>query len=314
MSSLFIPIFSKLSSESLLSLYPVFVKNINLPLFVQLESRLLIYVIISLIFCNLPFIRKHIFTYYGLLLGFTNLLHIYTSYRGFQLLESGVSYTLFYTYPIMIILLSGLPFHIKTIFSILIALLGVYLLSYDEVKAIQSYENFEEKKNENELTELAKASSLTSVPTELKEKFSYEGFVMIFFAAFTEALIYFQVRHIKTDNNWNHVFISYFLGMVIMTVYLFFTEKKEIIQDKELIKRFSIAMLINAVIGSLGYFLRFFAATRLQPVLYAILSYFGIFMSFIYGIFFNKDKITIKKIIGALLIIVSNFFLIQSIH
>ncbi len=314
MSSLFIPILSKLSSESLLSLYPVFVKNINLPLFVQLESRLLIYVIISLIFCNLPFIRKHIFTYYGLLLGFTNLLHIYTSYRGFQLLESGVSYTLFYTYPIMIILLSGLPFHIKTIFSILIALLGVYLLSYDEVKAIQSYENFEEKKNENELTELAKASSLTSVPTELKEKFSYEGFVMIFFAAFTEALIYFQVRHIKTDNNWNHVFISYFLGMVIMTVYLFFTEKKEIIQDKELIKRFSIAMLINAVIGSLGYFLRFFAATRLQPVLYAILSYFGIFMSFIYGIFFNKDKITIKKIIGALLIIVSNFFLIQSIH
>ncbi len=298
MSSLFIPILSKLSSESLLSLYPVFVKNINLPLFVQLESRLLIYVIISLIFCNLPFIRKHIFTYYGLLLGFTNLLHIYTSYRGFQLLESGVSYTLFYTYPIMIILLSGLPFHIKTIFSILIALLGVYLLSYDEVKAIQSYENFEEKKNEN----------------ELKEKFSYEGFVMIFFAAFTEALIYFQVRHIKTDNNWNHVFISYFLGMVIMTVYLFFTEKKEIIQDKELIKRFSIAMLINAVIGSLGYFLRFFAATRLQPVLYAILSYFGIFMSFIYGIFFNKDKITIKKIIGALLIIVSNFFLIQSIH
>jgi drug/metabolite transporter (DMT)-like permease len=160
----------------------------------------------------------------------------------------------------------------------------------------------------------SKVDTLTSVPTELKEKFSYEGFVMIFFAALTEALIYFQVRHIKTDNNWNRVFISYFLGMVIMTIYLFFTEKKEITQDKELIKRFSIAMLINAVIGSFGYFLRFFAATRLQPVLYAILSYFGIFMSFIYGIFFNKDKITTKKIIGALLIIVSNFFLIQSIH
>ncbi len=296
MSSLLLPIFSKLSSESLLSLYPVFVKNIQLPLSIQLESRVLMYVIISLIFCNLPFIRKHIFTYYGLLLGFTNLLHIYTSYRGFQLLESGVSYTLFYTYPIMIILLSGLPFHLKTIFAILTALIGVYFISYDEIKSTQTYENFEEKKNET------------------KENFPYEGFVMIFFAALTEALIYFQVRNIKTDNNWNHVFISYFLGMVIMTVYLFFTEKKEIIQDTQLIKRFSIAMLINAIIGSLGYFLRFFAATRLQPVLYAILSYFGIFMSFIYGIFFNKDKITTKKIIGALLIIVSNFFLVQSIH
>ncbi len=296
MSSLLLPIFSKLSSESLLSLYPVFVKNINLPISIQLESRVLMYVIISLIFCNLPFIRKHIFTYYGLLLGFTNLLHIYTSYRGFQLLESGVSYTLFYTYPIMIILLSGLPFQVKTILAILTALVGVYFISYDEIKSAPSHENFEEKKN------------------ELKENFPYEGFVMIFFAALTEAFIYFQVRNIKTDNNWNHVFISYFLGMVIMTVYLFFTEKKEIIQDTKLIKRFSIAMLINAVIGSLGYFLRFFAATRLKPVLYAILSYFGIFMSFIYGIFFNKDKITTKKIIGALLIIVSNFFLIQSIH
>jgi drug/metabolite transporter (DMT)-like permease len=302
MSSLLIPIISKLSSESLLSLYPVFVKNINLPISIQLESRLLIYVIISLIFCNIPFIKKNIFTYYGLLLGFTNLIHIYTSYRGFQLLESGVSYTLFYTYPIMIILLSGLPFQLKTIFIILIALLGVYLISYDEFKSIQNHENFLEKKNENE------------IENELKEKFPYEGFTMIFFAALTEALIYFQVRNIKTDNNWNHVFIAYFLGMVIMSIYLIFTEKKEIIQDKELIKRFSIAILINAVIGSLGYFLRFFAATRLKPVLYAILSYFGIFMSFIYGIFFNKDKITIKKIIGALLIIISNFFLIQSIE
>lgn len=296
MSSLFLPIFSKLSSESLLSLYPVFVKNIQLPLSIQLESRVLIYVLISLVFCNLHFIRQHIFTYYGLLLGFTNLLHIYTSYRGFQLLESGVSYTLFYTYPIMIILLSGLNFQTKTILSILIALLGVYLISYDEIKTTQTHENFQENK------------------LELKEKFPYEGFVMIFFAALTEALIYFQVRHIKTDNNWNHVFISYFLGLVIMSIYLFFTEKKEIIKDTQLIKRFSIAMLINAVIGSLGYFLRFFAATRLKPVLYAILSYFGIFMSFIYGIFFNKDKITTKKIIGALFIIVSNFFLIQSIH
>lgn len=296
MSSILIPILSKLSSESLLSLYPVFVKNIQLPLSIQLESRVLIYVLISLIFCNIPFIRQHIFTYYGLLLGFTNLLHIYTSYRGFQLLESGVSYTLFYTYPIMIILLSGLPFQLKTILFILVALSGVYLISYDEIQTIQTPENFQVN------------------DSELKEKFPYEGFVMIFFAALTEALIYFQVRHIKTDNNWNHVFISYFLGLIIMSIYLFFTEKKEIIQDKELIKRFSIAMFINAIIGSLGYFLRFFAATRLKPVFYAILSYFGIFMSFIYGIFFNKDKITTKKIIGALLIIISNFFLIQSIH
>ena len=281
-----IPIISKLFSESLLSLYPVFVKNIDLALPLQLLSRVTIYVIVSLVFCQMGFIHKHLLSQMGILLGITTLIHIYASYRGFQLLESGISYTLFYTYPIIILLMSGQPFH----WSILISLLGVYLLTTEQLKEVKP----EREAFENE---------------EHKENYSYEGFWMIFLAAFTEAIIYFQVRNIKTDNNWNHVFISYFFGAVVMLFYVLFYQQipiQQILQQKQ----FTIAIVINALIGTLGYYFRFYAATRIGPILYAFLSYFGIFMSFVYGVIFNKDVITWKKIIGALLIIVSNFFIV----
>jgi hypothetical protein len=66
---------------------------------------------------------------------------------------------------------------------------------------------------------------------------------------------------------------------------------------------------INIAIGLFGYLLRFFAISRLDPLLYASLSYFGIVMAFVYGIFLNGESIDIKKIAGAVLIIVSNLVL-----
>ena len=88
-------IFSKLLSESLLSLYPVFIKKLKLDIDLQLSIRLIIYLLISLFFCNKNFIKKYIFKYNTLLLGLINLIHIYSSYKGFELLESGLSYTIF---------------------------------------------------------------------------------------------------------------------------------------------------------------------------------------------------------------------------
>ena len=286
--SLFLPIVSKLSSESLLSLYPVFVKNINLPISIQLLSRVVIYTLIAGFLCNFTFIREHIFTVMGLLLGITNFIHIYTSYRGFQLLESGIAYTLFYTYPIMILLISQQKINMY----VFIALLGVYLLTMEQ--QLQKHENYENKKE------------------ELKENFPYEGFAMIFFAALTEALIYFQVRKIPTKNNWNHLFISYFLSSVVMIAYTMYSKEFQH-QDIQFKQRFSFAIFLNGFIGTIGYFLRFYATTRIGPVLYSILSYFGIFMSFVYGIIFNKEQITWRKGLGALLIIISNYFIIKKI-
>jgi drug/metabolite transporter (DMT)-like permease len=264
-------IFSKLLSESLLSLYPIFIKKLKLNINLQIIIRLIIYLIISLFFCNINFILKHIFKYNTLILGFINLIHIYSSYKGFELLESGLSYTLFYTYPIFILLFSGTPLHI----SIFISLLGVFILTKNE----------------------------------FKNGISVKGLIMILIASITEALIYFYIRKINTKNNWNHLFLTYFYGTLIILIYYIFKKfnnKNKMISNDIENKKILLSLVINSIIGSLGYYLRFYATSRLNPFIYAILSYFGIFMSFIYGILFNNEKITLNKIIGSLLIFIGS--------
>jgi len=141
--------------------------------------------------------------------------------------------------------------------------------------------------------------------THVLEKIqSVEGVTMILLAAFTEAVIYFLVRDIKTLNNWNHIFISYFLGAIILSG-LFYDK----IAAMKFTGPLSISLIINSIIGLTGYLLRFYAVSRLDTMIYAPLSYFGIVMSFIYG-FINGDVFTIQKVIGASLIIISNFFLL----
>ena len=53
---------------------------------------------------------------------------------------------------------------------------------------------------------------------------------MILIASITEALIYFYIRKIKTKNNWNHLFLTYFYGTLIILIYYIF--KKFNIKNK----------------------------------------------------------------------------------
>ena len=128
---------------------------------------------------------------------------------------------------------------------------------------------------------------------------------MILLAALSEAVIYFLVRDIKTFNNWNHIFISYFFGAIVLS--LFFYNK---IMTMKLTGRLSMSLGINALIGLVGYLLRFYAVSRLDTMIYAPLSYFGIVMSFVYGWVINGDVITIQKIVGTAFIIIANLFLL----
>lgn len=299
-------ILAKLTSESLLSLYPIFVNKasngtllgVPISLDIQLWGRLFMYLVISFIFINVSFIKKAIFTKYSILLSITNLLHIYFSYVGFQLLSSGISFTIFYTYPIMIIILSLLFTNIiiknklYLILSILLSIIGVILLMF-------SSENIDKTIN-------------------------IKGIIMILLAALTEAIIYFQIKQIKTHNNWNHLFIAYFISTIIMTFYILFKITTNTIINTNNItnnnntydtfKSLFIILIINGIIGAFGYYLRFYSAIRLNNILYAFLSYFGIIMAFIYGIIFENELINIKKIIGILLIIISNMFCVYNLN
>jgi len=296
----FIPIYSKLVSESLLSLYPIFVKKISLPIDLQLWTRLIIYVLISLFFINYSWIVSNIFTSEAIILMFINLIHIYSSYEGFMNLDSGVSFSIFNIYPLLILLFSGVSWKFEYFYCI--GGLVLFIIS-------NFLKNDSEKNNSS---------------------FSY-GFAMMVIAAITEALIYFVIKNIKTDNNWNQLFIAYFFGAILSSVYIFKTywiDKKNVykknVNKKEYFntdtksdnsKEFNIgliglALIINGLVGTIGYWLRFYSVYRLDPSTYSILSFFGIIMAYIYGIMFNNESLDLFKILGTILIVLSNLLIL----
>jgi drug/metabolite transporter (DMT)-like permease len=284
---MFLEIVSKLVSESLLSLYPIFVKKIGISSSLQLWTRLITYVLISVFFVNWSFIKSSLFSLDSITLGLVNLSHIFFSYEGFRNLDSGVSFAIFNSYPLMIFLLAGTMWH-NSYFLVLIGL------------AFFIYGNYAEKKDSKKSDENKKKES--------KENFNY-GLIMILLAALTEAFIYFLVRRIKTPNNWNHVFISYFLGAVLLTAYMVYNYKDaESGLDAADKGRVGIAVITNGIIGTMGYFLRFFASYRLEPDIYAPLSYFGVIMSYVYGIAFDNETLNWKKVLGTVSILASNYF------
>lgn len=242
----------------------------------QMWTRMLAYVLISAVFVNWTMVSTALLTTEGIGLAVINLFHVFFSYEGFRHLDSGVSFAIFNTYPLMILLLSG-AFWNKAYIFVLMAL-GFFI--YDELGS-------------------------KPIDASANPDFVY-GLIMILFAALTEAFIYFLVKMVKTTNHWNHVFISYALGLVIMTVYLVNTEN---IADVFSNARVAAATGLNGFIGSVGYFLRFYAAYRLDAGIYSVLSYFGIVMSYVYGIVFGGESLSLWKVLGTLSIFISKALL-----
>jgi len=249
-------VLSKIVSEALLSLYPVFVKHIDLPIQTQMWSRFFSYTFFSMFFIDKTIVSL-ITSWDGLLLMIVTMIHVFVSYQGFLLLESGISYALFYTYPLFIYLGTYFSIHPYFIFPVL----GTWLMYYDN------------------------------------KQINLVGMGMIILAAITEAMIYFIVRRLKTSNPWNHVFISYVMGAILFSVFV-----KDIQKLKTATTLISVG--INAIIGLVGYLLRFYATTRLPPIVFSFLSYFGIIMAFIYGIIFSQESITFLKILSTILILI----------
>lgn len=297
-----IPIAAKLTSESLLSLYPIFVKKIGISMTLQMWTRTIAYVLIAAIFVDWSFLKSAIFSVDSLLLAIVNLSHIFFSYEGFRHLDSGVSFAIFNTYPIMILIMAssfGTLSHItkSDYVKYLLVLAGLAFFVYGNFT-----ENYEKKESKD-----TKESFKDKDDGNPENPHFLYGLAMILLAAFTEALVYFLVRRVKTENHWNHVFISYFLGAVAMTAYVFYADGFSVSKVAETLNqsRVGIATALNGFIGSVGYFLRFYASYNLEASMFAILSYFGIIMSYVYGIAFNNESLTIPKVLGTLCVILS---------
>ena len=289
------PIFSMLTAESLLSLYPIFVKKIGLSLIHQVWARLLAYVAISSIFVDWTFIRSSFFSTDALILAVINLSHIFFSYEGFRNLDSGVSFAIFNTYPLMILLIAGVLWN--NVYLLVIA--GLALFVFGEVN---DQKVNDQKANDQKASD-QKAGDKKESDSKTNPHFIY-GIAMVLFAALTEALIYFMVRRIKTGNHWNHVFLSYMVGLIAITAYMMYSNNDF---GKNVMPRMSLAVGLNGFIGAVAYFLRFFAASNLEASIFAPLAYFGMVMSYVYGIVFNQEMLSWEKVGGTLCILGANY-------
>jgi len=137
------------------------------------------------------------------------------------------------------------------------------------------------------------------------------GIIAIFGSMISEVWIYFIVKKIGINNKWNVLFISYFLPAILVSSVLALKGKlipQNIYQNAT--NKYLILLLAgNAIIGALGYFLRFYTIYKLSSELYGVLSYFGIIMAYIYGWIINKEGLSWQKIIGSLIIILSSIFI-----
>lgn len=323
----FLPALAKIGSESLLSLYPIFVKKIGISMTLQMWTRLVAYVGMSMLFFDWAFVKKNIFSYDSIALALVNFSHIYFSYEGFRNLDSGVSFAIFNTYPLMILLLSGTMWDNAYFFVLLALAFFIYSNYAHSGDATHSHEAFpktpdsagsnihtkdqDQNPNKNKYNEsyMNLGHEIPSAKGD-NPNFIY-GLGMILLAALTEAFIYFLVHRVHTHNHWNHVFISYIFGAIAMTAYVFYENGGswgQVVKQLDNV-RVAAAAAINGIIGSVGYFLRFYASFRLETGTYSVLSYTGIIMSYVYGMLFDNEKLDIWKILGTLSIIASKALL-----
>jgi len=287
-------ILAKLVSESLLSLYPVILKKIKVSIVNQIWTRLISYFIVSSLLIDRDFIKTVIFNRIAILFSAINFMHIVTTYIGFKILDSGVALSVFLTFPIMILIMETKRFDIRY----LIILLGLFLLSFDNKKIDENKEKIDENKEKG-----------------YKNRY-WIGIPIMLLSALTEALIFFCVRRIHTTNSWNHMFIGYLYPTILFTVYFIYYYCKNVLwsegQKKHTFHRLTvILLLINCAIGTVGYFLRFYSAYRLDAYLYSVLSYFLIITGYLYGYYIDHQIITWNKILGTVIIVISSIFILR---
>ena len=302
-----ITILAKLISESLLSLYPIILKKIDVSIIIQIWTRLFSYLIISALFINREFIKKYLLKRTAIIFSLINFSHFVLCYIGIKLLDSGVALSIFYTFPIMILIMETRKFNPHY----LIIIFGLFLLSFNNKNKISPTE--EEEPNEKNNT----PNNIQNTKNTTNTKNTITGIIIMLLGAFTEALLFFCIKKIPTQNSWNHVFIAYLPATVLFTIYFIYYYYKNILYEniKEIKHKFHritiVLILINCIIGTIGYFLRFYAAYRLDAYFYSILSYFGIITGYIYGYYIAKQDITWNKVLGTIIIIISSIFVLK---
>ncbi len=314
-----------IGSELALSLYPQLIKLVPATIEIQVIVRFITYAILALIalpsfssfssFNSINTLKeiKTIPIISTILMGGVNILHVASSYYSFKVLSSGFSYSLFYTYPIFNLLGRSI-FNKETIspinyLYIIIAIIGVYLIYYKQ----NTQHNLDTEKN-----------------STLDNNQDYSDYTKGLFAgigsAITESLIYFMVKNdIPTVSPFVQIIKTYLLGGVLSLIYLgkkiFYDNADNADKPKDDVNSSMLEyksldwndwitlILFNALIGFIGYVLRFYLIPKITTLKFNSLIFIGVVFAYIWGYLLSNEKIYLENILGTGLILFSIFMM-----
>ena len=269
-----------IGSEIALALHPILLKLVNVPLITQILFRMGTYSSLAGMAASPEDWMYAFGTSQGLIQSsmssIMNLVHIGSSYASYRNLSAGSALALFYTYPFMNILAGylflGEKVSLLVMPLLLLAFIGVLLVSYAE--------NKEEKETKDGSA----------------EKNTLYGISMALLSAMTETMIFLLVKTSTLQNPFVNILQLYPIGFLALALYAS-TEGFQDVKGSP----FQLAQIIgfNIFIGFIGYSLRFYSIPRLSTVIFSILTFIGVAAGYGWGRIFASESPSLTALLGA---------------
>lgn len=280
-----------LLSNTLLSAYPILIKTYadSVSVSVQVLIRMAVYIGLTVPVLVLGGhagqMAAALVSPKFLAISAVNLLHIYSSYKGFTYLNAGVSITTFYSYPIIQVVLSSIFLQTRLTLGVLSNLVGCFLGLV--VLNVNTYK--------------------TGGPSVNVSK----GLGFIALAALTEAMIGVFYKHINFKNPFMSLFTLYApAGLLCLLVAAVWWRQRQHKEEKEEQSSTGSSsnnnmwkiVLFNVLIGGVGYLLRLFALTHIPLAWFSGLLFTSSVSAFVLGYVFLKEKIRPEHWLGTMVI------------
>ncbi len=274
-----LPEVTTITSEVVLSLYPILIKVVDTGLDSQLLARTATFATLSFaLLSRSQFLKILENPLLMIFLGVLNIAHIGTSYLAFQDLPAGPAMALFYTYPLWNLLfawlIQGESIRLSTIPWFLLAFVGSLVVIRDIKEAFE--------------------------PDTKKVDNTNRGIFAALMAALTEVAIYLVTRTYEQTNPFPLEFQLYGGGLAWLLIGLLVTGRPVVSDFRA--STWLPLLGFNAIIGFIGYSLRFWSVPRLSVPVFSILSFVGVFSAYAFGARFVNEIPSWQSLLGGALI------------